>query len=137
LRAYLAVMTKLTEDRIGALVDAFYARVREDEVLGPVFDGAVDDWAEHLEKLTAFWSSVMLGAGTFRGNPMQAHLRHKAAIAPAMFERWLGLWRQTAVEHLSEGEAAAVIARAERIAESLQLGLFFRIDRAPDRPAAA
>jgi hemoglobin len=79
----------------------------------------------------------MLGTATFRGNPMQAHLRHRAAIAPAMFERWLGLWRETATERLSEGEAAAIVARAERIAESLQLGLFFRIDRGPDRPAAA
>ena len=62
----------MTEDRIKLLVDHFYARVREDELIGPLFNSAVADWPEHLEKLTAFWSSVMLTSGRYKGNPMAA-----------------------------------------------------------------
>ena len=120
----------ITEQELEQLVDRFYAKARADEVLGPVFNAAVQDWPEHLEKLTAFWSSVMLTTGRYKGNPMVAHLKHKSAIEPAMFDRWLGLWRQTASEVLDGADAAAVTAKAERIAESLQLGMFFKLQPA-------
>jgi hemoglobin len=93
-----------------------------------VFNGAIDDWPEHLEKLTAFWSSVMLTSGRYKGNPMAAHLKQREAIRPIMFERWLQLWGETARETLPEAGASGVVAKAERIAESLQLGMFFRLD---------
>jgi hemoglobin len=125
----------MTEADIRRLVDLFYARVREDAEIGPLFNRAVDDWPGHLAKLRAFWSSVMLTTGRYKGSPMAAHLRHAAHIEPAMFDRWLELWRRTARELLAPADAAAVIARAERIAESLKLALFFRIDGA--RAAAA
>ena len=117
----------MTEDQLAVLVDRFYAKVREDEMLGPVFNGAIADWPEHLEKLTAFWSSVMLTSGRYKGNPMMAHLRHVAAIRPVMFRHWLELWRETAGECLDEHAALAVTAKAERIAESLQLGMYFKL----------
>lgn len=118
----------VTDEQLSLLVDRFYAKVRQDEVLGPVFNAAVHDWDEHLEKLSAFWSSVMLTSGRYKGNPMAAHLKHAATIRPAMFDRWLQLWRETADETLNEAGAAGVVAKAERIAESLQLGMFFRLD---------
>ena len=78
--------------------------------------------------MAEFWSSVMLGSGRYKGNPMMAHLKHKAAIDPSMFERWLGLWRETALEMFDPDAAIALVSKAERIAESLQLGLFFKIE---------
>jgi hemoglobin len=125
----------MTEEKLAVLVDRFYARVRADAILGPVFNGAIANWPEHLEKLTAFWSSVMLTSGRYKGSPMAAHLKHASAIQPAMFDRWLELWRETAREMPDEDHSAAVIAKAERIAESLQLGLFFKLP--PERSAAA
>ena len=67
----------ITEQDIERLVPEFYARVRADAVLGPIFDGAIEDWPHHLEKLKAFWSSVMLTSGRYKGQPMVAHLRHQ------------------------------------------------------------
>ena len=55
----------LSENGLAALVEAFYARVRADAQLGPVFDGAIDDWPKHLVKLSAFWSSIMLTSGRY------------------------------------------------------------------------
>lgn len=125
----------MTEGEIARLVDLFYARVRADGEIGPLFNEAVDDWPGHLERLRAFWSSVMLTTGRYKGSPMAAHLGHAARIEPAMFDRWLELWRTTARELLAPADAEAVIAKAERIAESLKLALFFRIDA--ERAAAA
>lgn len=124
----------MTEQQIATLVELFYAKVREDDILGPVFNHAVDDWPAHLEKLSAFWSSVMLTSGRYKGNPMAAHLKHRPSIDPAMFGRWLGLWRETANETLDRSAAANVVAKAERIAESLQLGMYFKL---PPRGAVA
>ena len=117
----------MSEAELQRLVDRFYAKVREDELIGPVFDAAIANWPEHLDKLGAFWSSVMLTSGRYKGNPMAAHLRHVDSIKPAMFDRWLSLWRETASEELGPDDAAAVAAKADRIAESLKLGLYFRL----------
>lgn len=119
----------VTEAQISALVSRFYERVRLDPELGSLFDSAVRDWPAHLGKLTDFWSSVMLTTGRYKGSPMAAHLRHADGIEPAMFDRWLALWRETARETLEPEDADTAIAKAERIAESLKLALFFRLPR--------
>lgn len=117
----------MTEEQLAAQVDRFYAKVREDAVLGPIFNGAIDDWPHHLVRLQAFWSSVMLTSGRYRGSPMAAHLKHREQIAPEMFERWLALWRETADQVFDKEDADAIVGKAERIAESLGLALFFRV----------
>ena len=128
----------IDEAGLARLIPRFYARVRADDLLGPLFDEAVADWPEHLERLVAFWSSVMLTTGRYKGNPMQAHMRHKPRITPEMFARWLALWAVVADAVMPPAAAAALQAKAARIAESLQLGLFFRIgpDGTPDRHVA-
>lgn len=117
----------LDDTMIAAVVDEFYARVRRDPVLGPVFNGAIADWDEHLQKLASFWSSVMLRSGRYKGNPVAAHLRQKEVITPAMFDRWLTLWSEVTFELLPAEAARAMQARAAMIAESLKLALFFRV----------
>jgi hemoglobin len=117
------------EADLALLVDRFYAKVREDSLIGPVFNAAIHDWPEHLEKLSAFWSSVMLTSGRYKGSPMAAHLRHAGSMKPEMFTRWLELWQETARETLHARAADAVVAKAERIAESLQLALYFNLEK--------
>ena len=126
---------EITEDRLADVIAAFYARVRRDAELGPIFNGAVDDWNEHLQILASFWSSVMLTTGRYKGNPLAVHMKHVDALSPALFDRWLALWRETTGEMLTASAAARLQAKAERIAESLKLGLFFRIE--PARTATA
>jgi hemoglobin len=121
----------LDEPRLAALVEHFYARVRADGMLGPVFNKAVEDWPAHLEKLAAFWSSVMLGTGRYKGQPLPAHMRHRAEISPALFRHWLRLWEETAREELAPEAAAAVVEKAQRIGASLQIAMFHLL---PSRP---
>lgn len=119
----------LTEEAIGELVDAFYARVRVDPELGPVFDRAIADWGPHLATMRKFWSSVMLTSGRYKGNPVAVHHRVDG-IEMQLFERWLALFDDTCRELFDSELAAAFNDKARRIAESLKLALFYR----PDRP---
>src|SRR5215217_4621172 len=93
---------------LGAVVEAFYAKVRDDALIGPVFNGAIHDWPAHLETLKAFWSSVMLTSGRYKGRPLPAHAKHADAIGPASFERWLKLWAETTYDLLDPAAAAAL-----------------------------
>lgn len=127
---------KIDEQGLGRLIAVFYARVRDDAELGPIFNDAIGDWPEHLDKLTAFWSSVMLTSGRYKGNPVAAHLKHGARIEPALFERWLALWARTTAEVMPPEAAAELQAKAARIAESLQLAMFFKLPSVRDRKAA-
>ena len=116
---------QITEERLRQLVELFYGRVRQDPLIGPVFNRAIDDWPEHLDRLQAFWSSVMLTSGRYKGRPLPAHIKHGDAIRPESFQRWLELWREATAELLPEPAAAAMQEKAERIAESLSLGIAF------------
>lgn len=118
---------QITEEQLEALIPRFYACVRDDALIGPVFNAAISDWNEHLEKLVAFWSSVMLTSGRYKGNPMAAHLKHLPTITPPMFDRWLALWIQVTEELLPRASAAVLQGKATRIAESLKLALYFRL----------
>jgi hemoglobin len=125
----------ITEAEIATLVDRFYDRARQHPLLGPVFADAVDDWDTHLATLRAFWSSVMLTSGRYKGNPMAAHMRHP--IRPELFEIWLALFGQTADEVVAPELARVLRQKSERIAESLRAGLFFEPARRPKSAPAS
>lgn len=112
-------MEDISEEQIAELVDRFYARVRGDEMLGPIFEAAIGDhWGPHLARMRAFWSSVMLASRTYKGNPMVAHL-NLPRLTREHFDRWLEMWRQTTGELCTEAAGAQFVAKAEMIAERL------------------
>ena len=130
-RAGPGVAAGVTEPMIHDLVHGFYTTIRDDPILGPIFNREVGDgWDAHLAKLCAFWSSVLLMSGRFKGSPMAAHAA-VPDITPAHFTHWLNLFRQSA-ERLCPPDAAALfIAKSEMIAQSLQLGIAARRGELP------
>jgi hemoglobin len=130
-------LADITEQNIRLLVDAFYVKVRADAVLGPIFARAIPgDWQPHLEKMVAFWSSVMLTSGRYKRNPVIKHLAIPG-MTPELFTRWLALFDATCRELFDDDVAAAFRGKAERIAESLKLALFYKPDRPwPPQPAS-
>ncbi len=113
--------TGVDEAMIERLVRGFYARVREDATLGPIFAARIEDWEPHLQRMCAFWSSVVLMSGRYHGQPMRKHL--PLPIDGRHFDHWLSLF-ETAARELCPPEAADhFIDKAHRIAESLELGL--------------
>ncbi len=110
------------------LVDAFYAAIRKDGLLGPIFNERIPErrWPAHLEKLTDFWETNLFGIARFKGNPSRKHVdldRHLlSTITAHHFEHWLGLWCAT-VDELFEGERAEQAKSAARRMASAQFGV--------------
>jgi len=116
--------SEVTPQNLRELVGRFYARAREDDLIGPVFNAAIDDWDHHLDHIAQFWAAGLLGVGRFTGRPMAKHMRQP--ITPPMFDRWLALWKQATDETYAPPIAQVLQARAGRIAESFKLGMFYR-----------
>ena len=99
---------------IERLVNAFYERVRRDELLGFIFDEvARTDWESHLPKMYAFWETVLFGTGGYQGNPLVAHAKlvPLTEMGEKQFDRWRQLFKAT-VDEFFFGEKAAHIQRA-------------------------
>ena len=113
--------TGITEAMIEQLVRGFYARVRSDAALAPVFEARISDWEPHLQRMCAFWSSVALMSGRYHGTPMVKHM--PLPVDAGHFDRWLELFEATAGEICPPKAAAHFVERARRIAASLELGV--------------
>ena len=123
-------MTKITNrDDVNLLVHTFYDKIRQHELLGPIFNGHISEeqWPAHLSKLTDFWESNLFGVRTFRGSPSKAHvnvdknLNH--TISQKHFAQWLQLWFET-IDELFEGELAD---RAKEMARRMSTGQYIHI----------
>lgn len=129
----------ITEATIARLVHAFYAKIKTDSVLGPIFERAIgENWNPHLAKMCDFWSSMVLMSGRYKGTPMTIH----AALADlqgemrsAHFARWLDLFREAAAAFCPPQAAALFISRAEMIAQSLELGIAVSRGEIGNRPS--
>lgn len=119
------------EASIHRLVHGFYAKVRQDALLGPIFDSRIADWDEHLERMCRFWSSVMTMSGAYHGNPMAKHVR--LPVDAEHFDRWLALFEATAAEVCSPDAAVQFIERARRIASSFELAIAVQAGALPRR----
>ncbi|MGH9549499.1 MAG: group III truncated hemoglobin [Terriglobales bacterium] len=121
---YRAAESGITEQLIRDVVFKFYEKIRRDAVLGPIFAEAIgQDWDSHLERIILFWlTATRLQRGYNGRNFMPAHLRHRSIRADHI-PRWLELFRDTATERCSPEGASALIDIAERMAETLELGL--------------
>jgi hemoglobin len=113
--------TGIDEAMIERLIRSFYARVRDDAILGPIFAAKIEEWEPHLQKMFAFWSSVALMTGRYHGQPMARHI--PLPIDAGHFDRWLALFAQTAREVCPRTAAEHFILLSRRIGESLELGV--------------
>lgn len=109
------------------LVTTFYPKVRAHEILGPIFNRAVNDWDEHHEKITDFWESQLLFTKRFRGNPPAAHVKVDKAenhsITNEHFGMWMNLWFET-IDELFAGEIAE---RAKHNARKMSTFLYMHM----------
>ncbi len=93
---------------IQVLVDAFYVKVQQDGLLGPIFgDVAKVDWPHHLPHMYDFWQTVLFRNWGYQGSPITVHamLAQKTVMGREQFSRWLLLFKQT-VDELFSGPNA-------------------------------
>jgi hemoglobin len=108
---------------ISSFVERFYGKIRQDDLLGPIFAERIADWGPHLARMKGFWRSVLHASGEFAGNPMLKHM-----VIPGLeerhFARWLSLFYATLREEEPATEATRLVAeRARMIADSLLTGI--------------
>lgn len=119
-------LTPITEDDIATLTKYFYAHVRKDDILGPIFNNKIGTdkqaWDPHIAHINDFWSGIFLKTRRFDGNPMAKHAP-LPGITPAHFTRWLELFSEAAAKTLPPAKQEAFNQTANRIAQSLQMGL--------------
>lgn len=105
-----------TREDIERLVDGFYAKVENDELLAPFFRGV--DWKKHLPLMYSFWASIVLGEQSYSGMPFQKHL--PLPLERAHFRQWLMLFHTTVDELFAGENAESIKARAIAIARVFQ-----------------
>lgn len=112
-----------TQD-IRALVNTFYDKVRQDDLLKDIFNCKIENrWPEHLEKMYSFWQTVLLNDHNYNGNPFLSH--SQLPITKNHFDRWLILFNAT-VDELFIGEKADLAKfRGQKMAEMFQLKMTY------------
>lgn len=109
----------LTIEDIKQLVNTFYNKVREDQLIGPIFNDRIENrWPQHLAKMYTFWQTVLLGEHTYYGTPFPPHAQ--LPVEKEHFERWLFLFSQTLDELFSGEIAKEAMWRANKMAEMFQ-----------------
>ena len=105
---------------IQVLVDTFYGKVRQDELLKAIFEDVIQDrWPEHLAKMYRFWQTVLLGEHTYQGSPFVPHAH--LPVDKVHFERWIQLFFETVDEIFSGEKAERAKWQGERMAEMFHL----------------
>ena len=120
-------MEKLKKENLIHLVKAFYAKVRKDDMLGPIFNPIIQDWDSHEVHIASFWEGNLFFSGGFKGNPPAKHKEvdafHDNTITMDHFGQWIYLWLETINENY-EGEMAE---KAKRMARKMATFLFMNI----------
>lgn len=127
----------ITANEINGVLTIFYARVRVDKTLAPIFFASIpnepDLWATHEAKIGRFWRSAILFERSYDGNPQRAHAKN-GQVAPEHFEIWLGLFDQVLSENLTPEQAAAWSGLAHRIGAGLRMGVIQSQQKPGDIP---
>src|SRR5205085_2034135 len=114
----------ITDSRdVARLVNVFYDRVRDDDILGPIFDDIAHvDWATHLPRMYDFWESVLFARATFKGAPLVVHraLARRTPLTAAAFNRWIALFQSTVDDLFSGPMAEHAKNSATRIAATME-----------------
>lgn len=110
------------------LINTFYGAIREEEVLGPIFNKIIEDWDHHLALLADFWETNLFFVSKYKGNPAKVHQQVDEKVGGTItqdhFFRWITLWTKT-VDSLFEGERANIAKqRARKMSTHLFINLF-------------
>lgn len=110
------------ENDVRRLVDTFYGKIQQDELLNPIFsEVAKVDWSHHLPKMYAFWNGLILGLPGYNGAPFPSHVR--LPVSAAHFTRWVSLFHATVDENFSGPLALRAKHAAASIAHTFAMRL--------------
>jgi hemoglobin len=112
----------LTKEDIHQLVDTFYNKINNDELLSPIFNEVAGiDWAHHLPKMYQFWGTQIIGTMYYQGQPFPPHM--KLNLSAHHFNRWLQLFIETVNDLFQGVNAEMALYKANNIATIFQYKL--------------
>ncbi len=116
---------------IAKLVNTFYKKVREDDLIGPIFNTRItseDEWIKHEIKLTDFWQSTLQFKALYTGNPVTVHNNvdkdNGYSIDHNHFGRWQLLWIANINEQFEGDVAQLAKSKARNMAHNLYIKMF-------------
>jgi hemoglobin len=83
------------------LIEIFYEKVFQNEVLAPFFKGL--DFEAHKPQMVHFWSFVLINDPGYKTNVTEKHLH--MPLTAQHFEIWIKLFKET-IDELFLGETA-------------------------------
>jgi hemoglobin len=113
----------VTREDVQKLVDEFYKKVLEDDVIGFIFKKTINFiWEKHIPTMYDFWDSMLFNTAVYKGNPMVKHivLHAKIELTYERFDRWIYLWQNTIDENF-EGEKATLAKQKAIMMRKLML----------------
>lgn len=111
----------LNRTDIEFLVNAFYTRVKDDDILKHFFKKV--NWEKHLPVMYDFWENAIFYSGVYAGNPMNVHhqLNERMPLTINDFKRWTELFIVAVDENFDGTNAALMKQRAKSIATVMQI----------------
>jgi len=119
---------KITHDNIRTLVMDFYAKLINDDIVGPFFIAKLGEdinselWQTHLETIVGFWTSLAFGKPKYNGNLFLPHTQ-LGQLKRKTFEQWLKLFAETLDEVYVERIAESFKERSRIIAGNFMRNL--------------
>lgn len=114
---------RIGPDTLRALLQRFYGRVADDNLLAPIFPGGRDPalWATTLDKQFAFMSGFLGGPPLYHqmyGNPMLRARHLPFAVTPARARAWLSCMQAAlrATPEIDQETAAELYMALSRVA---------------------
>ena len=121
---------------IALLVDTFYGRVQQDDLLSFAFNTVAQlDWETHLPRMVEFWETIIFRKKGYKGNPAYTHMLLASKMAqtdhhltPDHFTHWVTLFGET-VDSLFCGENADFAKQsAAQMGRGLSMNIFGRAE---------
>jgi len=107
---------------IKIMVDDFYTKVQDDELLAPIFNFRLSThWGPHLEKMYTFWNAALFGVKGYSGNPFMKHATME--LDQEHFDRWIRMFTETIDTYFEGTVADEAKRRALVMASMFQLRL--------------
>lgn len=109
---------------IELLINQFYSRVRQDDVLGIIFNEVVQmDWPHHIPLIVDFWETILLDADKYHQNAMTPHfaINQVYPLQKQHFDRWVQLFIETLDDNFEGQTVKLAKTRAKGIAGIMQI----------------
>jgi hemoglobin len=110
----------LREEDLGQVLDTFYARLGEDDLLRSFFEHL--DMADHIPRIEAFWATIVFGTRRYADNAFAPHQRMQG-LTGQHFSRWIETLEAVLDARFQGPATDRMKSAAHRIAYSMQLRL--------------